>query len=73
MTKMNGFDITDIDGCEFVHSKSIGKMMISWHQDFDGYYTGKVHVVYPDASHNAMEPEEAQILLDSGEWTVYRR
>lgn len=72
MNPVKNFQIEDIDGCEFVLSKTIGKMMISWHHDFDGYETGKIHVVYPDASHKAIEEEEAQKRLDSGEWTVYR-
>ncbi|MFE4569095.1 hypothetical protein [Paenibacillus chitinolyticus] len=50
MEAIQGFQIEDIDGCEFVQSMNIGKLMISFHQDFDGYYTGKIHVVYPDAS-----------------------
>lgn len=66
------FQIEDIDGCEFVRSTRLGKMLISWHRDFDGYETGKVHVVYPDASHRVVTVEEAQRKIDIGEWIIFR-
>lgn len=72
MKEVKDFQIEDIDGCEFAHSNVVGRMLISWHHDFDGYPTGKVHVVYPDASHKAITVDEAQLLLDTGEWKVYR-
>lgn len=72
MEALKNFEIHDIDGCEFVHSTVVGKMMISYHIDFDGFETGKIHVVYADASDKTIEPEEAQKRLDSGEWKVYR-
>ncbi|MCY9593746.1 hypothetical protein PC41400_21690 [Paenibacillus chitinolyticus] len=72
MKAIQGFQIEDIDGCEFVQSTNIGKLMISHHQDFDGYYTGMIHVIYPDASHEAITREESQSMLDSGEWLVVR-
>ncbi|MNO00262.1 hypothetical protein D3C81_2201210 [compost metagenome] len=73
MTEVKNFDISDIDGCEFVYSRILGKLLISWDRDFDGYETGKVRVVYSDGSGRAMTDEEAQKNLDSGEWTVYRK
>lgn len=66
------FDVEDIDGCEFVKSKDVGNMIISWHQDFDGYYTGKIKTVYPDGSHGLTDPEEAQKNFNSGKWTLVR-
>lgn len=70
--RLDVFSIEDIDGCEFVKSNVIGNMMISFHQDFDGYYTGKIHVVYPDGSHALISRDEAQEKLDSGKWIVIR-
>lgn len=70
--KLEKFQIEDIDGCEFVKSIVIGNMIISHHQDFDGYYTGKIQIVYPDGSHGLTDQEEAQKKFDSGEWTVIR-
>ena len=68
--QLKDFDIEEIDGCEFVNSSVIGKMMIS-HHFVDGY-TGKIHFVYPDGTHIANEPAEAQRKLDNGEWVVIR-
>ncbi|MEC0089360.1 hypothetical protein [Paenibacillus macquariensis] len=67
---IHGFQIDDIDGCEFVKSSNIGSLMISLHQDDESFYTGEIHVVYPDASHTTITKEEAQMLIDSGEWMV---
>ncbi|WP_157930369.1 hypothetical protein, partial [Mycobacteroides abscessus] len=65
----NSFDISDIDGCEFVKSRVVGNMMISFHKDFDSCcYTGKILVVYADGSRKAISQEEAQAYIDSGEW-----
>lgn len=72
MTELKDFQIEDIDGCEFVRSSIVGKILISWHRDEDGCETGKIHVVYPDASQREIEQGEAQKRLDSGEWTVFR-
>lgn len=72
MKKVKDFQIEDIDGCEFVKSSVLGNMMISFHTDFDGYETGKIRTVYPDGSHGAISPEEAQAKIDNGEWTILR-
>lgn len=72
MTKVNNFDITDIDGCEFANSTIVGRMLISWDRDFDGYETGKVRAIYADGSGRSVTVEEAQLKIDMGEWTVYR-
>jgi len=66
------FRIEDIDGCEFVKSKTIGNMMISLDQDMDGFYTGAIYVVYADGSGVTISPEEAQRLIDSKEWEVFQ-
>lgn len=66
------FQIEDIDGCEFVECISMGKMLISHHQDFDGYYTGKIHVVYSDGSQRTVDLDKAQKYLDKRIWTVFR-
>jgi hypothetical protein len=66
------FYIGDIDGCEFVKSTVVGKMMISHHQDFDGIYTGKIHVIYSDGSQTTKSREEAQKYINTGEWTIIR-
>lgn len=68
----NTFYIEDIDGCEFVVSKIVGRMLISFHRNADGYETGLIHCVYPDGSQCTKTEEEAQGKLDSGEWTVIR-
>ncbi|MBP1906827.1 hypothetical protein J2Z32_003491 [Paenibacillus turicensis] len=73
MIEIENFDITDIDGCEFAYEKGIGKMIISWHRDFDGYPTGKVRIVYSDGSGRAKSVEEAQRAIDNGEWIIYRK
>ncbi|MCV9886260.1 hypothetical protein [Metabacillus halosaccharovorans] len=70
--KIYNLDIEDLDGCEFVKSSVVGKMMISHHQDFDGFYTGKIHVVYADGSQTAISREEAQQKIDKDEWVIIR-
>lgn len=67
---LNNFRIEDIDGCEFVKSRDVGKMLISFHKDYDGYPTGKILVVYADGSQGAINQEEAQEKFDSGSWEV---
>ncbi|MHA7105262.1 hypothetical protein [Bacillus cereus] len=66
------FQVEDIDGCEFVKSKTAGNMMISFDQDMDGFDTGDIYGVYADGSAITIAPEEAQRLIDSKEWTVFR-
>ncbi|MGG3890260.1 hypothetical protein [Metabacillus fastidiosus] len=67
------FDVDNIDGCEFVKSSVSGKLLISFHHDYEsGYPTGKIQVVYPDGSSGLLDCNEAQRKVDSGEWTVYR-
>ncbi|ASA22574.1 hypothetical protein [Paenibacillus donghaensis] len=73
MSQVENFDITDIDGCEFVYSRIVGKMLISWDRDFDGYETGKVRCIYADGSGRPVAEEEAQQKIDCGEWIVYRK
>ncbi|MCM3413548.1 hypothetical protein [Metabacillus litoralis] len=70
--KIYNFDVRDIDGCEFVKSNVIGKLMISNHQDFNGFNTEKIHVVYPDGSHTLISQDEAQIKFNHDEWVVIR-
>lgn len=70
--KLSRFCVEDIDGCEFVKSRSVGHMLISFDRDFDEFLTGKIRVVYADGSHKSISPEEAQTELDTGEWTVMR-
>jgi len=72
MNQVKGFLIEDLDGCEFVKDATAGHVLISFHRNFDGYETGKICVVYSDGSHKAIEPEEAQINIETGKWTVYR-
>ncbi|MCP1285351.1 hypothetical protein NK358_27410 [Bacillus sp. S0635] len=69
---MTNFQVEDIDGCEFVKVKSLGNALISYDQDFDGFMTGKIQVVYSDGSGSAISMEEAQGRIDSGEWTVIK-
>ena len=71
MEEVKNFDISEIDGCEFAKG-SIGKFLISYHHDFEGMYTGKIQVVYPDSSSGVLDSEKAQTKLDSGEWKVFR-
>ncbi|MDM5235109.1 hypothetical protein QUF83_02460 [Bacillus cereus] len=66
------FNIEDIDGCEFVKSKTLGNMLISFDQDMDDFYTGVIYVVYADGSGITISSEEAQRLIDSKEWTVFQ-
>ena len=72
MHEVENFQVEDIDGCEFVISSTVGKMIISHHQNYDGAYTGLVEVVYSDGSRRAFTQYEAQDLLDDGEWMVVR-
>ncbi|MED2934879.1 hypothetical protein P4308_22865 [Bacillus wiedmannii] len=66
------FLVEDIDGCEFVKVRSLGNALISYDQDFDGFMTGKIQIVYSDGSGSAISMEEAQGRIDSGEWTVIK-
>lgn len=70
--RIYNFDIEDIDGCEFVKDSDVGKIMISYHYDFDGYPTGVIHVVYSDGSQTTTTPEEAQKNFDNEKWHVIR-
>ncbi|MER2057213.1 MAG: hypothetical protein ABTA16_00235 [Niallia sp.] len=70
--KIYNFPIEEIDGCEFVESSTVGKMMISHYQDFDGIYTGEVHVIYADGSQTKISQEEAQQMIDKDEWVIIR-
>ncbi|RFB60621.1 hypothetical protein DZB90_12130 [Bacillus thuringiensis] len=70
--EVTNFQVEDIDGCEFVKVKSLGNALISYDQDFDGFMTGKIQVVYSDGSGSAISMEEAQRRINSGEWTVIK-
>jgi hypothetical protein len=72
MRKLKKFQIEDIDGCEFIMVKQLGKAMISFDYDEDGCNNGKILVVYPDASYDSISFEKAQKHIDSGYWTVLR-
>lgn len=72
MYKVENFQIDDIDGCEFVISNTVGKMIISFHQDYDNNYTGLIEAVYSDGSRRGLTAYQAQNLLDEGEWMVLR-
>lgn len=70
--KVFNFAIEDIDGCEFVVSSNVGKMIISHYQDSDGFYTGEIHVIYADGSQTKISQEEAQRKIDKDEWVIIR-
>ncbi|MEK5038923.1 hypothetical protein [Sporosarcina sp. FSL K6-3457] len=72
MNRVANFKIEDIDGCEFIHSKSVGKAIISFERDFFGVRKNSIYVVYPDSSRTKMGIDEAQGMIDSGEWVVLR-
>jgi hypothetical protein len=72
MEKVKEFNIVDIDGCEFISTKAVGRAMISFHYDEAGCETGDILVVYPDASWKVVDWQKAQKHIDSGDWTVYR-
>lgn len=67
-----GFDVNDIDGCEFVMSAGVGRMLVSFDTDSNEIPTGKIRVVYPDGSNAAMSYEEVQERFDTGYWKVIR-
>ncbi|HDR7893326.1 TPA: hypothetical protein QCY29_005847 [Bacillus toyonensis] len=69
---IKNFQVEDIDGCEFVKSKTAGNIMISFDQDMEDCYTGAIYVVYADGSGITISPEEGQRLIDSEEWSVIR-
>ncbi|MNC76243.1 hypothetical protein D3C75_1279250 [compost metagenome] len=73
MTEVQGFQIGDIDGCEFVFSRIVGHMLVSWDDTVDAGGWGKVRVIYADGSGKSVTQEEAQLNIDIGEWMVYRR
>lgn len=72
MTEVQGFQIGDIDGCEFAKSQTVGNMLLSWDDTLDGDGWGKVLVVFSDGSKGSVTQDEAQRKLDSGHWKVYR-
>ena len=72
MRKLKNFQIEDIDGCEFIYVKQLGKAMISYDYDEDGIHNGKILVVYPDASYKSIGYDEAQKHIDEGYWTILR-
>ncbi|AIQ19545.1 hypothetical protein H70357_24645 [Paenibacillus sp. FSL H7-0357] len=72
MTEVPEFQISDIEGCEFVSSRIFGSMLISWNDNVDSEGWGKILVVYADGSNITVTQDQAQQKLDSGEWKVYR-
>lgn len=72
MNEVKGFCIEDIDGCEFIKDSSVGKGIISFGHDFDGYPNGKIQVVWSDGSGSFRDPEYAQEQLNTGAWKVFR-
>lgn len=70
--EVKNFQVEDIDGCEFVKVKGLGKALISYDHDFDGFMTEKIQVVYSDGSGSAISMEEAQERIDSGEWMIIK-
>jgi hypothetical protein len=73
MTELDGFQIHDIDGCEFVFSRILGHMLVSWDSAVDSEGWGKIRVIYADGSGRSVTQEEAQNKLNCREWVVYRR
>lgn len=72
MRPVENFQIENIDGCEFIHSTCVGKAIISYERDFFGVKKKSIRVVYPDGSKNLYGINQAQEMLDSGEWSVLR-
>ncbi|MBY5229338.1 hypothetical protein [Bacillus paranthracis] len=72
LKEVTNFQVEDIDGCEFVKVKGLGKALISYDHDFCGFITGKIQVVYSDGSGGAISMKEAQACIDSGKWTVVK-
>lgn len=70
--KIYNFAVEDIDGCEFVKSKSVGSILVSFEHDEMGFPTGNILVVYADGSHTVISDEKAQNKFDSDEWVVIR-
>lgn len=72
MTEVQGFVMGDIDGCEFVFSRIVGHMLVSWDTAVDSEGWAKVLVIYADGSRRSVNQEEAQQKINCGEWKVYR-
>jgi hypothetical protein len=66
------FYIDDLDGTEFIRDSDVGKGMISYEYNSDGWWTGKVKVVWPDGSGQPVGLDDAQRFFDEGQWTLIR-